>query len=40
MRDETEGSAVLSRPFDLSFGPGDDLTISNDAGFVKLRRAI
>jgi uncharacterized membrane protein len=40
MRDEREGSAVLSRPFDLIFGPGDDLTLNNDAGFIKLRRAI
>lgn len=40
MRDEREGAAVLSRPFDLSFGPGDDLTLSNDAGFIKLRRSI
>ena len=40
MRDETEASAILRLPADLSWGPGERLTISNSGGFIVLRRAI
>jgi uncharacterized membrane protein len=40
MRDETEASQVLRLPSDLSWGPGEQLTINNSGGTIVLRRVI